>query len=208
MEPQKTTIKLLKRQIENHMVRSESCRYFLPRMYLSLIFTRNEINNAVSELGCPIDEKIGLAQEIYKCGIRIFATLIKNGEEDLITEFRKHDMLSIDSPLEETSAKRIMGEFGSSFAREYQWQFLPYNFRHNMRDYLRDISRSETILPFIGEPEVIASGGFGDITNVKIFSSQQEFMPDKVIFMSVRPSFMANYDKQRVQGRRNERIES
>jgi hypothetical protein len=176
----KATTKFLKRLIESHMVCSESGRYFLPKSYLSLIFNLEEIEKAVDEVGCPIDEKIGLAQEIYNHGARIFATLIKNGEEDLITEFRKHEVLNTDSPLDENLAKRIAGEFGVSFGREYQWQFLPYNFRQNMRDSCKNISHNGMIHPFVGEPEVVASGGFGEITKVKIFPSQQEFVPNKV----------------------------
>ena len=57
---------------------------------------------------------------------------------------------------------------------------MPYKFQRNMRDYSRDISHNEMILPFIGEPEFLASGGFGDITKVKIFPSQQELLPDQV----------------------------
>ena len=176
----KPTIQYLKRQIESRMVRAESGRHFLPRSYLDLIFTIKDIEGAIDELKCPIDEKFGLAQEIHDQGCWIFAALIKNGEEDLITRFRKHEMLVSESPLAEDQAKRIMGEFGVAFAREHQWQFLPYMFRRNMRDCSRDISYDEMILPFIGDSEAIASGGFGDISSVEIFPSQQDFVLDKV----------------------------
>ena len=179
MAAEKASINFLKRQIESYMVRSESGRYFLPRQYIGLIFTLDKIEKAVGELDCPIDEKIGLSREIYERGARVFATLIKNGEENLITRFRKYEVLGHESPLDEVLARRIMGDFGVAFAREYQWQFLPYIFRRNMRDYHRDIHEA-MILPFIGEPDVIASGAFGDVSQMEISPFQQEFVPNSV----------------------------
>lgn len=181
----KRTIKSLKRRIEGCMEKSESGRYFLPKLHLSHIFTLDEIEEAVDELSCPIEEKIGLAQEIYHQGARVFAILIKNGEEDLITQFRKHCMLKIESPLDVTLAGQVAGDFGSAFAQEYQWQFLPYEFGRNMRDHCRTITYDKMILPFVGDTEVIASGGFGDITRVKIHPSQHEFTLDKVSWFSM-----------------------
>ena len=163
------------------MVRSESLQFFLPDMYLDVIFTLDDIVKAVDELGCPFIEKTGLAQTIHEKGTRVFAILIKNGEEDLITEFRKHEALDAQLPLGETLAERIAGDFGISFARDHQRQFLPYRFLRDMRDYHRHINNSERILPFVGEPENVARGGFGDISKVAIFHSQQEFVLDKVI---------------------------
>lgn len=49
-----------------------------------------------------------------------------------------------------------------------------------MRQNWRDINVRERILPFVGESESIAGGGFGDIFKVTIFDSQQEFVLDKV----------------------------
>ena len=180
MAARKETLRFLKRQIEGKMVRSESLQSFFPEMYLNVMFTLDDIRKAVDELGCPIVEKIGLAQTIHEKGTRVFAILIKNGEEDLITEFRKHEVLDTQLPLGEALAKRIAGDFGISFARDYQRQFLPYRFPRDMRDYHRHIKNSERILPFVGEPENVAKGGFGDIFKVAIFHSQQEFVPDKV----------------------------
>ena len=181
MAAKKETIKLLKRQIESKMVQSESLHLFLPEMYLSAIFTLDDIRQAVNELECPIIEKTGLAQTIYEKGTRMFAILIKNGEEDLITEFRKHEVMDAQLPLSEVLAKRIAGDFGVSLAQNLQRQFLPYKFPQDMRDYHRHINESERILPFIGKLEAIANGGFGDIFKITIFQSQQEFVLDKVI---------------------------
>ena len=53
-----------------------------------------------------------------------------------------------------------------------------------MRDYHRYINEAERILPFVGEPLLIASGGSGNISKVTIFASQQDLVPlvlDKVI---------------------------
>ncbi|KAI4169214.1 MAG: hypothetical protein LQ343_005876 [Gyalolechia ehrenbergii] len=109
----------------------------------------------------------------------MFAILIKNGEEDLITEFRKHEVLDAQLPLSQAKAEQIAGDFGIAFAQDYQRQFLPYKFPRDMRAYYRDINHNERILPFVGKPEHVASGGFGDISRVMIFNSQQEFVQDK-----------------------------
>ena len=171
----------MKRQIESKMVQSESLHPFFPELYLSIIFTLDDIRQAVDELLCPIIEKTGLAQTIYEKGTRTFAILIKNGEEDLITEFRKHEVLDAQLPLSVALAQQIAGDFGISFAQDLQRQFLPYKFLQDMRDYHRHINESDKVLPFVGKPEVIARGGFGDIFRVSIFQSQQEFVIDKVI---------------------------
>lgn len=180
MANRKETIKFLKRQIECKMVQSESHQIFFPEVYLDVIFTLNDIENAVNELKCRVVEKTGLAQTIHQKGIKIFAILIKNGEENLITEFRKHEVLDAQLPLSEPLARRIAGDVGTFFARDYQRQFLPYKFSRTMRDYHRYINHNERVLPFIGRSVNIASGGPGDISIMSILNSQQDFVLDKV----------------------------
>ena len=180
MAARKETIRFLKRQIEGKMVQSESLHSFFPELFLEVIFNLDDVRKAVDELECPVIEKTGLAHTIHKKGTRVFAILIKNGEEDLITEFRKNEVLDAQLPLSEAVAKQIAGDFGISFARDYQRQFLPYKFSRDMRDYHRRINNSERILPFVGEPAFIAEGGFGDISKVMIFNSQQEFVLNEV----------------------------
>lgn len=75
------------------MIESESRHSFFPELCLSIVLTLDNIEKAVDELDCPVVEKVGLAQAIHKGGIRVFAILIKKGEEDLITNFRKHEVL-------------------------------------------------------------------------------------------------------------------
>ena len=176
----KDTIRFLKRQIEGKMVQSESLHFFFPEVYLGIVFGLDDVTKAVDELECPSFEKIGLAQTIYEKGTRMFAILIKNGVEDLIAEFRKHEVLDAQLPLSEARAKQIVGEIGVSLVREYQRQFLPYKFPRNMRDFHRHINDCERILPFVNEPEAVDSGGFGDIFRVTIFGSQQDLILDKV----------------------------
>ena len=180
MAARKETIRYLKRQVEGKMVQSESRHSFLPELYLHMIFTFADVKKAVDELECPIVEKTGLAQTIHGKGTRVFAILVMHGEEDLIAEFRKHEVLDAQLPLSEALAERIAGDFGVAFARDHQRQFLAYKFPRDMRDYHRQINDSERILPFVGEPQVVASGGFGDISKVTIFNSQQEFLDNKV----------------------------
>jgi hypothetical protein len=175
----KETIRFLKRQNETKMVLSESGRYFLPGSYLRVIFTLEDLKKAVDELEVAPYERLGLARKIYDESTKIFAILIKNGEEDWIVQFRNNNMLDARLPLDEDSAERIAPGFGTSFAREYQWQFLPFQFRRDMRDHVR-IIESKEILPFIGKSKLVASGGFGDIYKMNIFPSQQEFVSSEV----------------------------
>ena len=180
MATEKGTIQFLKRQIESKMVLSQCGRYFLPETYLSIVFNFKDIEKAVSELGCAAHDRLGLAKKIYEEGTRVFAILIKNGQEDSIIAFREHDVLDARLPLNEAVATRILKQLGTAFAREQQWQFLPYKFRRHMRDYHRHISDSEWILPFVGEDEIMGSGGFGDVSKVNVFPSQQEFIVNEV----------------------------
>lgn len=87
----------------------------------------------------------------------------------MITKFRKYEVLDSQLPLSEALSKRIAGDFGIPFARDHRQHFLPYTFLRDMRDYHRHSSDSERVLPFIGEPEFVVSGGFGDLSKVTIF---------------------------------------
>jgi hypothetical protein len=176
----KEIIRFLKRQIEGKMMQSENLQFFFPKVYLDIVFTPDDVSKAVNELQCSIFEKIDLAHTILEKGVRMFAILIKNGEEDLIAEFRKHELLDAQLPLSETQAKQVAGDFDISFAREYQRQFLPYKFPGDMRNFHRHINDKKRILPFVDEPKAVDSGGFDDIFRVTIFDSQQKLILDKV----------------------------
>lgn len=180
MVVQKESIKFLKRQIESKMMQSESHQIFFPELYLEIIFTLNNIRKAVDELKCPIVEKTDLAQTIYDKGTRMFAILIKNEKENLITEFRKHEVLDAQLFLSEALAKQIAGDFDISLVLDYQRQFLPYKFPRDMRNYHKYIDDNKRILPFINEQRNIVRDGFDDIYKVTILHSQQEFVLDKI----------------------------
>lgn len=135
----------------------------------------------MNELDCSIVEKIGLAQTIHKRDIRVFAILIKNEEKNLIIKFRKHQVLDAQLFFGKAKAKQIVDDFGVSFAKDYQRQFLPYKFSRDMRDNYKNINESERILSFVDELKNVARGEFGDIFKVKISHSQQEFVLDKII---------------------------
>ena len=181
----KDTIRSLKRQIEGKMISSDSGRFFLPDFYLRTILTFEKIKDAVGELQCATYERIDLAKKIDIEAIRIFAILIKCGEQDSIISFREHDISDTSLPLSADLATQIMGQFGISFANEYQWQFLPFKFRKGMSDYPAHID-DRRILPFLSS-SVVSSGSFGDVSMVNVFPLLQEFVPVAVshgLFMS------------------------
>ena len=179
MSSSKDTTRLLKRQIESNMVLSESGRHFLPEFSLERIFTIDNIERAVRELKCAAYERIGLAQKIFGEAIRVFAILIKCGEEQSIISFREHGVLDNSLPLSQECATQVLGDFGSTFALEYQWQFLPFKFRKEMSEFPTSIN-DKRILPFLDTSESVSSIGFGDVSKVKIFPLLQEFVPTAV----------------------------
>lgn len=162
------------------MILSESGHYFLPESNLKLIFTPENIEKAVEELDCAVLDRVGLAKKIHEKGTRVFAILIKNGLQDAIILFRNREILDSRLPFSEEIAKELTNDFGIALAREHQWQFLPYKFRRDMRDSCIEISDSGRILPFVGKSEIVADGGFGDVSRVNISPSQQEFSHTEV----------------------------
>ena len=177
----KPTIAYLKQQLENKLILSETGRYFLPTYCLSLIFSPQEITKAINELSCQAYERIGLSEKIHQEGLRVFAILIKNGKEESVVAFRRHGMLDARLPLSEDSARLVLGADGISFAREHQWQFLPYHFAADMRDYPLHIHEDAYILPFLAQPEFVGGGASGDVYKLKIPPSQQSLVPEQVI---------------------------
>ncbi len=179
MALRRINVRLLRTQIQNNMVYSESQRHFLPDISVATIFTLPAIEKAILELDCQPDERIGLAEKIYHKGKKTFAILILMGEEDLVVQFRNWNALDDRLPLNKFDAQKIAGEVGSSLADEYQWKFLPENFPSNMWEHHLEFVK-EKILPFIDEPEQVATGAFGEISKVKILPSQQALCSEEV----------------------------
>ena len=170
----RTTLDRLYSLIENSRERSISGKYFIRPSKVSEIFEPARINSAVAELSCDAHERIGLANKIQREGILVFAILVWMRRGDHIVKFRNHDCLDVKLPISEARARVIVPEFGLSFAQEYQWQFLPYFFRHDMSDHHCQIDDLGMILPFIEETDPI-DGGYGQISKVAIPTSLQEF---------------------------------
>jgi hypothetical protein len=175
----KPTINWLRGQIEQHRTKAVTGQYFITKSEVRAIFKRPEIDLAVGELRCDTQDRVGLATKISAEGTITFAILIWMGREDLIALFRNHEALDSSLPLPETRAQKIAPEIGVSFSREYQWQFLPYVFKHDMCDYHRNID-DDMLFPFIGEVEHVATGGYGEVSRVEILAPLQEFFPSQV----------------------------
>ncbi|OCK76317.1 kinase-like protein [Lepidopterella palustris CBS 459.81] len=171
----KPTINGLYSQIEHTRVRSVSGKYFIRPSKVRDIFTPAKIELAVTELICDAYERVGLAKKIQQEGTLVFAILVWMRWADYIVIFRNHDCLDNKLPIPEARAQEIAPEFGLSFAQEYQWQFLPYVFRQDMSDHHCQIDDLGMIFPFVGEPEHIADGGYGEVSKLTILTSLQEF---------------------------------
>lgn len=179
MASKRVNILSLRTQMRNNMVRSESGHLFLPDVSVGTIFTMPAIKEAIQELECQPDERIGLAEKIHCGGKKTFAILILMGDEDYIVKFRNYNALDNRLPLNRHDAQKIAGEVGVSLADDYQWKLLSLTFPAKMWEHHWEID-NEKILPFIGEPEQVATGAFGEIHKVKILPSQQDFYPQAV----------------------------
>lgn len=165
--------------MDNNRVRSSSGHYFLPPSSLPLIFTDHAIAQAVDELQCEPDEKIGLARHIGEKATVTFAILVWMKVEKLIVNFRNHGVVDASLPLDPDRARRISTPFGETFAREFQWQFIPYVFPKDMASHHKEF-QSQIILPFVDEPKELAVGGFSYVAETNIHPSMQNFYAQKV----------------------------
>jgi hypothetical protein len=161
-------------QIANNKVCSVSGHRFFPPSSLSTIFTQSAIGQAVEELVCGPEEKIGLTEHISKNATVIFAILVWMKVEDSIVVFRNHGIVDASLPLDVNRAKMLSPSFGATFAQEYQWQFDPYIFPANMADH-HWFMDSERILPFTLELPLSTSGGFSRVSLMEIHPSMQKF---------------------------------
>lgn len=171
-------IKALWTQIANNRERSISGQHFLPPNSLPTIFTESAISQAVVELRCEADEKVGLAQDISKTSTVIFAILVWMSKEDWIVAFRNHGVVDANLPLGVDRVHQISPELSDAFAREFQWQFIPYIFPSDMATR-HQVFQAEKILPFVAERTRIV-GGFSQVTQVDIYPSMQNFYPEPV----------------------------
>jgi hypothetical protein len=166
-------IKELHSQIERKRVKSSSGQWFIPQATVRDIFSQDKIKDAVAELTCAPQEPLGLVNDIQHHGTITFAILIWMGRADSIVRFRTHGCLDDQLPLlSEALAQEISPEFGLSFVREYQWQFLPYTFEEKMHYHCKILD--EVILPFVREEHVI-DGGFSKISKLWIPFSMRNF---------------------------------
>jgi hypothetical protein len=175
----RATIEGLYSQIGRGRVGSVSGKYFIQQSKVWEIFTPTKINLAVAELTCDAHERVGLAKKIQQEGTILFAVLVWMRREDSIVSFRNHECLDNKFPIDEARAQEIVPEFGLEFAREYQWQFLPYFFNKDMREYHRQIKDVGRIFPFV-KVEHIAEGGFGEVSKLTIPTSMQTFFHSMV----------------------------
>jgi hypothetical protein len=179
MTPQRANICSLHTLIQDAMVRSELGVHFLPSISVSTIFTKPAIESAIADIDYEPDDRIGLAETIYQKGKKTFAILILMRKEDDIVKFRNHDTLDDRLPLATNIVQSIVGDYGVSFADKTQWELLPRTFPESMWEHHREY-RKEEVLPFIGDSEEVADGGFGVIYKVKILASQQKFFCEEV----------------------------
>lgn len=179
MATDKPVIREIRGIMEDHMTRNESRRYFLPDSSRAVILNPATLEKAVKELNCQPDERINLFECIRGEATRIFSILISMEKEDHIVVFRSHQILDKRLPLDIDTAKRVAPEFGSKFAREEQWKFIPFSFPTTMYESHLEIG-DDWILPYLERSQDSEEGAFGVIRKMKILPSQQAFVPKEV----------------------------
>lgn len=173
MAPERINIRTLRRQLQNSKIRSESGQYFVPDISIINIFTLSVVKEAVLELQCNPDERIGLAERVYHEAKKVFSILILMSEEDYIVKFRDHGCLDSQLPLSEEDAKTIAGDVGMHLANQ-QWEVLSESFRAKMWENHQEFGKKR-ILPFIDTPVRVGEGGYGEVMKINILPSQQAF---------------------------------
>jgi len=172
-------IRTLQKQTLEGMTISISQRPFLPTNKLDEIFTRNAIDDAVKELACDPQDRIKLVDTIYNEGKRVFAMLVYDDCQNLITKFRKFGFLDSQLPLSEVDITKIADTVPvRRLARDTQWHFCPYIFPERMWQYHRELNK-EIILPIINAVQ-IGTGAYGDVEKIGLPSCQQNIIATKV----------------------------
>jgi hypothetical protein len=174
-----SSLEYLYSQIEHARVRSTSNRYFIQPSKVREIFNPQLIGSALAEIDCQDYDRIRLLEQIQHDGIITFAILVWMRRADFIVKFRNSDHLDSKLPIDERRAEDIASEVGLSFAREYQWEFLPYVFRKDMSDNHRKIYDLCLIFPFVDEND-LGEGGYGQISRLTLPSNMQEFFTNVV----------------------------
>ncbi|KAJ8121558.1 hypothetical protein ONZ43_g2018 [Nemania bipapillata] len=168
----------LQNQIRKGKATSTSQRQFLPINKLDEILTRNTIDGAVKELACDPQDHIKLVDTIYNEGKKVFAMLIYNDCQDLITKFRKLGFLDSQLPLREVDVEKIEDTVRiHRLVEDAQWVFCPYIFPERMWECHRELNE-KVILPIINA-EQIGAGAYGDVEKISIPSCQQNIIVTK-----------------------------
>lgn len=147
--------------------------YFVTYADQKAIFTEVAIRHLVAELKYPLEHRLRLEKTLYEKGTTILAILVWMKEVDSILDFTQHEVLDPQLPLDENRAIQIAPRFGSSLAKEVQWQFLPYVFESYMCE-MHLVIQEANILPFVKE-ERLGAGSFGVVDKITLPYSQHEF---------------------------------
>ena len=164
-------LETLARRISALRCQSLTGQYFVPKLSLREHLTSQVISQAVVELDCPPEDRIGLAEAIERSLLLTFSVLLWIRNAAAIVKFWRSGHLDEKLPISEVEAKLIIPDSGTLFFQE-QYQFKPHFFVL-YGDY--EIKQA-VILPFIREIGTIDSGGFGEIAKVEIHPLSQNFV--------------------------------
>ncbi|KAL8794049.1 MAG: hypothetical protein Q9195_003349 [Heterodermia aff. obscurata] len=166
-------IEALRAQIRNVRCRSMDGRLFAAESSIRRIFDAQAIKQAVAELKCHPEDRIGLAEAILHKGVITFAILVWMNREDAIVDFRRWEYLE-STRLSENAATLFAPSFGVDFVREYSWQFHPHFF--HLGDDIEIDERK--ILPFLRDVGQVDEGGFGIVSRIEVHPLLQNFYPE------------------------------
>ncbi len=171
-----STLSQIRTEIDSHLQKSTSERFFIDPKDLRSILTHTVILGAILECSFPVHLHAHLAHEIFHRGIKVFAILVQTRKPNSMTKFLERNELDARLPFSQEQLSDILQEDGKLFLRS-QWDFLPHIFQ---RDYHQHIPNSY-VLPFLVEKTLDElEGAFGVISEITITSSMQALITDHV----------------------------
>jgi hypothetical protein len=157
----------------------EGGRYIVSQHELKCLFPKEVVGLAIQECGVPDFRQPHAANRIFNEGRVVLGILIWKGWEQKLTNFIAHNSLDDQLPLDIEQAQKVSAYIGQEFSRNAQWEFLPRILTKEMSGYNCQI-RDEEILPYIGKPEFLGKGAFGEVFKLSVLPSCQTIFPQQV----------------------------
>lgn len=149
--------------------------YFVPYLELEQLLTEDKIRECLSQFECLCGNErdvFRFTSLIRETSMKVFATLVYNGDEAHILDFLYRRETDLKLPYNQEGLYFLPGLAASSFL-ERQSQFDHVILEVGV---IHRTLRSRDVLPFVSEAEK-AEGGFGKVWKVETLSGCQKLFP-------------------------------